>query len=69
MQTTILADLTELEAIAALMEQRAIAFKDKCRKAREKMAGVSTPATNKGLTVDEIALIRLRHRKRKIKKA
>ena len=45
----IINELYEAEALAEMLMQKASDIKTKCRKAREKMAGVSTPAPKRDL--------------------
>ncbi|GEM_PF-3985952 len=46
--------LLELEALAELIQQKAAAFKEDCRRERRKLEGVSTPSSaRKGLTALE----------------
>jgi hypothetical protein len=50
-----LTELTEMEALADLLMDKAAGIKKEAHKARMKLAGVSTPAARKGLDHKERA--------------
>lgn len=58
-------ELTELEAINEAFIQRALNMKKFLTEAKRKMAGVSTPAPDKGLSAASTAIIKRRKRQQK----
>lgn len=60
-------DITELNALGDLMQEKVDSIKAFCRKAMEKMEGVSTPSINNHL--DKIAADAVAKRRARMKRA